>query len=171
VKIKEIGLPLVFLKPGEVYITDKPALIKTVLGSCVSVTLFEPHSRTAAICHGLLPDCGGKGCGDCPEKLRFVTCSIKHILDKMLERGAVQRTLEVKAFGGGDVLTYRSGGPCKKATVGRQNIEAALNIMESLGIKPMTSDLGGDRGRKIFFNTQTGEVLLKKLRKTAVECI
>ncbi|MBF0320159.1 MAG: chemotaxis protein CheD [Nitrospirae bacterium] len=163
-----MNLPLVFLKPGEVYITDKPALVKTVLGSCVSVTMFEPSSRTAAICHGMLPDCGGKYCGNCTERLKFVTCSVTHILEKMLERCITTKGLEVKLFGGGDVLTYNAR---VRATVGRQNIKAALKILDSLGLKPMTSDLGGDRGRKIFFNTQTGEVLLKKLRKTAVECI
>ncbi|WP_420264409.1 chemotaxis protein CheD [Candidatus Magnetominusculus dajiuhuensis] len=167
-KFKEMGLPLVFLKPGEVYITGKPALVKTVLGSCVSITMFEPMRRTAAICHGMLPDCVGEGCGECPEKLKYVTCSIKYILNKMRDRGVNARDIEVKAFGGGDVLTYKNYDA--KATVGRQNIDAALEILGALGLKPKTSDLGGDRGRKIFFNTQTGEVLLRKLRKTAVEC-
>ncbi|MBF0486830.1 MAG: chemotaxis protein CheD [Nitrospirae bacterium] len=168
-KFTEMGLPLVFLKPGEVYVTEKPALVKTVLGSCVSITMFEPMRRVAAICHGMLPDCGGKGCGDCPEKLKYVTCSIKYIMNKMQDKGVNTRDIEIKAFGGGDVLTYRNYDA--RATVGRQNIDAALGILEALGHKPKTSDLGGDRGRKIFFNTQTGEVLLRKLRKTAVECV
>ncbi|MEO5359804.1 MAG: chemotaxis protein CheD [Nitrospirota bacterium] len=167
-KIKEMGLPLVFLKPGEVYVTEKPALIKTVLGSCVSVTLFEPERCVGAMCHGMLPDCGGKGCRDCPERLKFVTCSVKYILNKMQEKGVHAGNLEVKAFGGGDVLTRDNN---TKASVGKQNIEAALKILNSLGLEPVTSDLGGDRGRKIFFNTLTGEVLLKKLRKTAVEYV
>lgn len=166
-KFREMTMPLIFLKPGDVYITEKPAMVKTVLGSCVSITLFEPGRRVAAICHGMLPDCGGDNCEDFPDKLRYVTCSIKHLLIKMKDKGVSARNLEVKVFGGGDVLTYGGTRP----SVGRQNIDAALRILESLGLKPMSSDLGGDRGRKIFFNTQTGEVLLKKLRKTAVECV
>ncbi|MBF0516480.1 MAG: chemotaxis protein CheD [Nitrospirae bacterium] len=164
-----MGLPLVFLKPGEVYVTEKPALVKTVLGSCVSVTMFDSARCVGAMCHGMLPDCGGKGCGDCPEKLKYVTCSVKYILDKIQVKGADAGRLQVKLFGGGEVLSSRAND--WKASVGRQNIEAALSILEDLGLRPLTSDLGGDRGRKIFFNTQTGEVLLKKLRKTAVESV
>ncbi|MBF0456320.1 MAG: chemotaxis protein CheD [Nitrospirae bacterium] len=166
-KFSEMTMPLIFLKPGEVYITEKPAMVKTVLGSCVSITLFDPVRRVAAICHGMLPDCGGDDCEDYPEKLQYVTCSIIHILNNMQDKGVITSTLEVKVFGGGDVLTYGGTRP----SVGRQNIDAALRILESLGLKPLTSDLGGDRGRKIFFNTQTGQVLLKKLRKTAVEYV
>ncbi|MCG6552291.1 MAG: chemotaxis protein CheD [Candidatus Magnetominusculus sp. LBB02] len=166
-KIKDMNLPLVFLNPGEVCITEKPVLVKTILGSCVAVTLFEPVRRIAAICHGMLPECGGKGCGGCHERLKFVTCSIEHLLDKMRERGVKIGSLQVKVFGGGDVLLNQAKSV--KATVGRQNIEAAMRVLSSFGLTPLTSDLGGNRGRKIFFNTETGTVMLKKLRKTTVD--
>lgn len=54
-------------------------------------------------------------------------------------------------------------------TVGRQNWQAALEVMrdESLGIT--VSDLGGIRGCTLQFHTGTGEVLLRRLASPVYE--
>ncbi|MGA2108628.1 MAG: hypothetical protein ABSH25_13400 [Syntrophorhabdales bacterium] len=49
----------VFLKPGEIYVGEEPAEISTILGSCVSVTMFSKRVRVGAICHALLPSRAG----------------------------------------------------------------------------------------------------------------
>ncbi|MGP8174689.1 MAG: hypothetical protein ACLP7O_09105 [Terracidiphilus sp.] len=42
------------------------------------------------------------------------------------------------------------------------NCEVAMKVLEEEGFAVMASSLGGKRGVNIYFNTKTGEVLLKR---------
>jgi len=53
---KDTTLPVRYLKPGELFITDKPFFVKTVLDSCLTITMFSPRARLSAICHAVLND-------------------------------------------------------------------------------------------------------------------
>ncbi|MBF0567206.1 MAG: chemotaxis protein CheD [Nitrospirae bacterium] len=166
-KSRDSHLPFVYLKPGEVCMTGKPTKVSTVLGSCVSVTMYVPSIRFGAICHGLLPECICKNCANCNERLKYIDCSVKYMLERIDRIGIDKNEIEVKVFGGGDVLPY-FGNATGRITVGSQNIEAAMKILKQLGLTPKNTDLGGVNGRKLFFYTHTGEVLLKKIRKTII---
>lgn len=150
-------LPIVYLKPGEFYFAEKPTMVTTVLGSCVSVIMYYRHLSISAICHSLLPS---GSCSD-TEGFRYVECSIRRMLESFARRDVPRRELEVKLFGGSDILSSpRAEGRIK--TIGRQNIEIALAIIDAEGLNLVSSDVGGSTGRKLFFYTHTGEVLLKR---------
>jgi len=59
--LNDTDLDQVYLKPGELYIGEKPTKVITVLGSCVSITLFSKRLNIGAICHGRCPNAGKKG--------------------------------------------------------------------------------------------------------------
>jgi chemotaxis protein CheD len=157
-------VPTVHLKAGEMHCADRPTLVVTVLGSCLSVILYNRRLGIGGICHGLLPSCGKqKTCsGDCAEKFRYVDCAIRQML-KTFDRFGVKRSeIEVKCFGGADMFSR----PIEKPgllSVGQQNSETAEEVMKSEGLTLTTRDVGGLQGRKILFYTHTGEVLLKRL--------
>jgi chemotaxis protein CheD len=162
--------PLVYLKPGDLYFSAEPAVVVTVLGSCLSVTMFHRSRGLGAICHGLLPACSGqKECGgDCLEGTRYVDCSIQRMV-RIFDRYKVRRSeIEVKYFGGADMFTRQIARP-GVVSVGRQNIISAEHMLKSEGLKLKIKDVGGLQGRKIFFYTHTGEVLLKRLKKAEAE--
>lgn len=149
----------VYLKPGDIYFSLRPSVVTTVLGSCVSVTMFSPEHGCGAICHAVLPEGRDPGAA-----CRYVDSAIKRMLRSFERRGIDPLRLEVKLFGGSDVLpSYpkRDAG----MTVGRQNIESALKVLEQHRLRVTASDLGGPRGRKIVFFTHTGEILLKRLHR------
>lgn len=162
------NLPGHYLKPGEMFLATEPMVISTLLGSCVSITMFHPVRKIGAMCHGLLPSCRESGNCQCEEEchngFRNMTCSIRLMLDRFKALGISSRELEVKLFGGSDMFEA-NGEKSKKPTVGRQNIAVTLDILKEAQIRISASDLGGERGRKIYFFTHTGEVLLKRLRK------
>jgi chemotaxis protein CheD len=74
--------------------------------------------------------------------------------------GARRGEVQVKLFGGGDVLLVSSDA--SRPTVGRLNSEAALKVLGEEGFQVVASSLGGDCGVNIHFHTGTGEVLLKR---------
>jgi chemotaxis protein CheD len=82
----------------------------------------------------------------------------------MLTYGLLPREIEVKLFGGAALIgtsRYRE----MSNSIGQQNVKAAIDTINSCGLLLKIMDVGGAFGRKIIFNTWTGEVLLKRLNK------
>lgn len=159
--LKSSNLPLVYLRPGEVSICEQPTKVVTVLGSCVSVTMFHRGSGLGAVCHSIFPSCRHrKLCGGaCDEMFRYVDCSLLHMLFTFGERGIPRNEIEVKVFGGADTLASR-----RDNTIGSQNVRIALHIIGLEKLKIAAADVGDSFGRKLIFFSNTGEVFLKRLK-------
>jgi chemotaxis protein CheD len=155
-----------YLKPGEMFIGEESALVETVLGSCVAIAIFSPRYLIGTLSHSMLPSCGKakSPVENCSQGARFVDWSLHCMLDWFLRRGALRQELVVKVFGGSEMFTGAEGNV--RVGVGRQNIESALQIIEQEGLYLAAFDLGGDKGRKIFFKTNTGEIFLKRLNQS-----
>ncbi len=160
---------MIYLKAAEIYFSEEPASVLTVLGSCLAVTMFHQHLGIGAICHGLLPQCAKRtACSEpCMDEARYVECSIERMVKRFTRIGALLREIEVKIFGGADMFAARpdSDGP---VPVGKQNIATAMRITKEKGLRIVSLDVGGVQGRKIFFNTRSGEVLLKRLQPSII---
>lgn len=156
---RHLGLRHVYLQPGELFVDNQPALVQTILGSCVSVTLFDPLGGFGGICHALLPT----GTADTPG--RHVEGAISLLLKQMLKLGSRQDLLEIKLFGGGRVL---GGQTSQRLGVGDQNVARAKELLAELRLSLTSVDTGGMRGRKLFFNSGTGEVFIRKVRNNTL---
>lgn len=152
-------LPVIYLKPGELYLGEQPTKVTTVLGSCVSLIFFHRPRRLGAICHALLPADSHQ-----ENSFRYVDRAFTWMLEQFQVRGIPAGQIEVKLFGGADVLEFHQdqGHP---VTVGQQNIRRAMELVKANGLQVQASNLGGKWGRKIVFFTHTGEVLLKRVGK------
>lgn len=157
--LRSSHLPHIFLKPGELFLSRDPAIVATVLGSCVSITFFEPVARLGAMCHVMLPF------GPIDDGYKFLDSTLDYMVEKICGMGIRLATCEVKMFGGADVLLPREL-PGSRLSVGSQNVQEAQRRLTALGIIPKASDVGGKFGRKLFFNSQSGDVFLKKIQKT-----
>jgi chemotaxis protein CheD len=155
----------VYLKPGELYIGQTSAMVTTVLGSCISVTMFHRQSRVAAICHAIMPTWREqtRSIFNGAEKYRYVNLIIPEMIRKIMQHGARLKEIEVKLFGGSD--TFNDGiNAARIQSVGSQNAAAAVKTIESIGLRFKVANTGGPWGRKIIFCTRTGEVLMKYLK-------
>jgi chemotaxis protein CheD len=160
-------IPIFYLQPAEAHFSRAPSLVMTVLGSCVSVTMFSAHPGFGGICHVLLPECRIDCCdGGCDSTFRYMDCAVKRMAERFAAEGIRSTEIEVKIFGGSDMLTIKKEK--KFMTVGRQNIEAARNRLHDEGLRIRASHVGGTFGRKILFFTHTGEVLMKKIERSAL---
>ncbi len=156
-------LPAVTLQPGELYLARSPTLLLTILGSCVGVTFFSARLGAGAMCHGVLPRWRvSYGGSSGTNQYRFVDLSIRHLAHQFDVLGATRQELEVKVFGGADVLPVMSSR-LNIPTMGALNCQAALEVLEEEGFRVQASDLRGLRGRKIHFDTGTGEVMVHRL--------
>ena len=151
------------LQPGESQLVSQPTIFRTILGSCVGITFRHSGLGIGAMCHPMLParPSGSAAADASRPNTRFVDFAIHDMACRLDSLGALRRDVEVKLFGGGDVLpVIRSA---TRPTVGRLNCEAALQILEEEGFAIAASSLGGTRGVMIQFNTKTGEILLRRL--------
>lgn len=156
----ESELPEFYLQPGEIRLARGPALLKTVLGSCVGVTFWSPRLDLGALCHGILPRCPPGVRAE--EGYRYVDFAIRDLLRQFEHFGALHGEIQIKVFGGADVLPVHAAMSWK-ATVGHQNWHTALEVLRDENLTVLASDLGGSVGRTIQFHTGTGEVMLRRL--------
>ena len=160
-------LPVVFLKPAEVCFTEEQALVMTVLGSCISVTMFNRRLPFAGMCHVLMPNCRhDEACrGYCHEAFRYTDCAIKQMAEKFESLGIKRNEIVLKVFGGADIMAGHDKGR-RTLSVGRQNIDSARKTLLNERLRVSASHVGGAFGRKVLFFTQTGEVLMKRIKRS-----
>jgi chemotaxis protein CheD len=158
----EEKLPEIYLQPGESRLVKEPTILRTLLGSCVGIAFREPHLGLGALCHPMLPRFPVKQALTMTRSAgrRYVDYAVRDLTRQFDALGARRDEVEVKLFGGGDVLL--TGNDATRPTVGRLNIEVAIKVLEEEGFCIIASSLGGQRGINIYFNTQTGEVLLQR---------
>ena len=152
----------VYLQPGELHLALGPTILKTILGSCVGVTFWSWRLEIGALCHGVLPHCPSGVVGG--ERYRYVDFAVHHLIREMERCGALAHEVQVKAFGGADVLPVHGRRPWRP-TVGQQNCESALNALREENYPVFSSDLGGTAGRTIQFDTRSGLVLVRRLER------
>ena len=157
-------LPGLTLHPGELFLARSPTLLQTILGSCVGVTFWSARLGAGAMCHGVLPSWReGYGAGSsAADRHRYVDLSIRYLIRQFDALGANGQELEVKVFGGADVLPIMASRE-EVPTVGALNCQTALKVLEEEGLRVLASDLRGVRGRRVHFHTGTGEVMVRRL--------
>jgi chemotaxis protein CheD len=147
--------------PGQFVITSAPMLISTILGSCVSVCLWDRVQKISGMNHYLLP---GNATDEAGNANRGIT-AIPLLVKSLLNRKASVQHLEAKVFGGCNSL-YKENNIFK---VGDRNVAIAFDILKEMNIPVVAHHVGGGYGRKIVFNTDTGKVRMRLLNQTASE--
>ncbi len=90
------------------------------------------------------------------------------MLETMDKIGIPRKELTIKMFGGSSGLAVRNVDHTTY-DIGRRNIAMARKLLQFARLDIKVEDVGGQRGRKLMFNTQTGEVWVKKLRTMGPE--
>jgi len=152
------NLPIHFLYPAELYVSKVPYQINTILGSCVTVCLYDPVLNIGGMNHFMLPYWNGQGLAS----PKYGNIAIEKLLDKMLSFGCNKNSIKAKIFGGGEVIETQ----IVQFHIGARNIEVAKLALEEKKIQIVSSSVGGKLGRKIEFMTSTGEVRQKYVQKT-----
>ncbi len=152
------GFPVVYLLPADLVAAggDAPRTLTTVLGSCVSVCLWDRRGRGGGMTHYLLPRCA-EGAA---RTARYGDVAIPTLISRLLGLGAARGDLRAKIFGGAHVLATQAPGA---RTLGGDNVLVAVEGLRAEGISVISEDVGGTRGRKLAFNTVDGTALVWRL--------
>jgi chemotaxis protein CheD len=145
----------VYLYPGQVFASAKPARITTILGSCIAVCLFDATRRVGGMNHFMLPYFAGNGVASA----RFGNIAMTELLAKLSAAGARIPLLQARVFGGSCMFA-----PMKvDGHLGQKNEQFAREALAARGIRVIETETGGGRGRKLVFHTDEGKTWLTSI--------
>lgn len=154
------GARIEHLRIGECIFTRKSVLISTVLGSCVSLTFYHRQTMASGILHSMLPD--SSLAKAVRQECTYVNLAVAKILERFKLLGIPEKEVEIKLFGGGNTMYAKEQqAVTEDLDIGRKNVEAAKTAISSRSLRIIKEDVQGDRGRKVFFYTGTGEVWVR----------
>lgn len=147
----------IFLTPGEFYFGDQDTRIRTVLGSCIAITLWHPLRRIGGMCHFMLPTRGGKHGATLDG--RYGDEAMHLFLKEIKRTRSAPGEYEVKLFGGGNM--FPSTRHHSTLHVGRRNIETGLHCLQNHKFRIKAQHLAGHGHRNIVFELWSGDVWVK----------
>lgn len=142
-----------FLKPGYIYLPEKSTVISTVLGSSVSVGIYDKKMRVGGMNHFRFPSIQSKNTGTA----LYGNIAIPALIRMMIKNGSKLKRLEAQIFGGAH------NQDVSNQDIGRANYRIARQILKRINVKVVSEDVGGSMGRKVIFNTSNYEVGILKV--------
>ncbi|MGE0679656.1 MAG: chemotaxis protein CheD [Candidatus Binatia bacterium] len=146
---------------GGVFVSSEPAVVRTVLGSCIAACLFDPLSLVGGMNHFMLPS--GLEDGELPT--RYGVQAMEVLINNIMQLGGERRRLQAKVFGGADVLKMQ-GNYLRVAEKNRHFIQ---EFLETEGIRMVAHRVGGVDPLQVYFFTHTAKVLVRPLRRENVD--
>lgn len=149
----------IFLLPGEFYFGKDYKTVKTLLGSCVAITMWNERLKVGGMCHFKLPERRNKNSvkldgnyGD--EALLLFMGELRKFNLKPVE-------MKVGVFGAGNMFAdiVKEDGN----SIGMQNVKLALRCLSKYGFKISHESFGGEISRKIAFDIESGAVKVASL--------
>lgn len=159
----------VTLQPGETLFSREPMVMRTQLGSCVSLTLWHPRHHWGGMCHFMLPSRRHR---DRPLSQRQMTRqrsdslngkyadeALAILLQGVAKTGSAPGEYVVKLFGGGNMFPQLGGRHAPD--IASQNVAAAWALVRAQGLDVSAHDLGGTGHRALIFELNTGHVWVR----------
>ena len=144
-----------YLEPGYIFLAEKPTSISTVIGSCVSVCIYDRKRKVGGMNHFQVPFATDSD----QATARFGNVATITIIRMMIHDGSKIKNLEAQILGGAHNSTI------SPKDIGFENIMAAKRILTRERIRVTSEDVRGGKGRKIVFNTGTNEIAVFKVDK------
>ena len=151
---------LVKVYPGEYQVTSKlDETLVTVLGSCVSACIRDPVTGFGGMNHFMLAEDQDGKWGTEVMSARYGNYAMEKLINELIKAGCPRERMEIKVFGGGNVIDSRQA-------VGTKNAEFVLRYLADEGLKCTAKDLGGDFPRRIQYTPASGRVVRRLLGRT-----
>jgi len=152
---------VVKLLPGEHYVSGEPSeMIVTVLGSCVAACIRDPETGIGGMNHFMLPE-GEPGDWKVSNSvMRYGNHAMEILINEIMHFGCPRERLEIKLFGGGNVIGT-------SGNVGHRNADFVEDYIKNEGFVAAASDLRGDHARRIHYFPASGKVDRLLLRRAA----
>ena len=157
----------VILQPGEFHFGDANMRIRTLLGSCVSITMWHPTRLIGGMCHYMLPSRNAKQLNELDG--RYADEAILLLFQEAVRHNTNPKDYIVKVFGAGNMFPDLAGRISEKNDAGRisvprKNAEIIRTLASAYGFAIEAHDLGGTGHRNIVFDIRSGHVWVRQVK-------
>lgn len=161
----------IFLQPGEFYFGDRDTRIRTILGSCVAITMWHPQLLIGGMCHYMLASSPRRRVQQLDGK--YGEDAILMFFAEAIRRDTDPRDYVVKIFGGGNMFPGHKGHwpcetrPCEDVIDGCRNVsckngQIGRALVKRHGMKIAAEHVGGAGHRNVIFDIATGHVWVRQ---------
>lgn len=146
--------------PGEHHVTSSSdEMLVTVLGSCVAACIRDPLAAVGGMNHFMLPESGGSGWDSISSSMRYGNVAMERLINDILKRGGARQRLEIKVFGGGNVMST-------SINIGHRNADFVEEYLAAENLRIAAADLRGIYPRRVHYFPATGKVMMLELGRT-----
>ncbi|MCQ4332372.1 chemotaxis protein CheD [Natronomonas sp. F2-12] len=125
------------------------------LGSCLGVVIYHPERGISGLVHPMLPR---RNEAESRPAERFVDSGIELLVEELLAAGADESALRAKITGGAAVVDFGNDDE----SIGDRNVAVARTVLADRGIEVVAEEVGGDCGRTVHVDAETGTVTVKR---------
>lgn len=150
-----MGYDLETVGIADLKVAQAPVVLRTILGSCVGICLYDPVVKVIGLSHIMLPDKTEKSTND----KKYADTAIPQLIEEMLKIGAKRENMIAKIAGGATM--FKMAENTMMGAIGKNNATKVREVLDKYKIRIIAEDIGGDNGRTIDFDSQTGEVKVK----------
>ena len=127
------------------------------LGSCVGISIYDKYKKIGGLAHIMLAD--SRKFNNNKNKMKFADTAIPLLISELVKLGANKRVLEAKIAGGASMFNFFDHSIMNE--IGKNNVEMTKTVLAENKIPIIASDVGGDKGRNMTLNIETGEVIIE----------
>jgi len=155
--------------PGEFYVSTHGEMISTVLGSCISACIRDKVKGIGGMNHFMLPQdnefsSGNWGGNPVTASSRYGNWAMEYLINAILKRGGKRENLEVKLFGGGQMMAQMTD-------IGQKNILFVYQYLAEEKLPIAASDVGDIYARKVLYFPDTGCVKVRRIKNVKNDTI
>jgi chemotaxis protein CheD len=161
----QFNRPEKYIGPGDYFSTTDDILISTILGSCISVALYDVRHSVGGLNHFMLPFPKRAELDPYSPNSKYGVNAMELLINDILKKGGEKPALRAKVFGGSTVIDLD-----REATINvpKMNIDFVFNFLEMERIPVDAYSVGGALPRKILFFPLEQRVLMKFSRSSLV---
>lgn len=138
-------------------VSKSPDILRTVLGSCVGICLYDPASTIGGLAHIMLP--GNNDNSNNPKK--YADTAIALMIEEMRNKGAHTDLLIAKITGGSSMFKMPENSFI--GSIGINNVKKVKEVLHAHNINIVVEDVLGDYGRTVDFFLDSGRLKIKSL--------
>jgi chemotaxis protein CheD len=145
---------------GEIETVRGVFRLRTLLGSCIGLVLYDLRTQVGGLAHIVLPDSKGQSA----PLGKYANTAIPEMLKQIEQLNGRVRYLTAKVIGGASM--FSTFGPM---AIGDQNAAAVEQLLKDRGIPVLGRDCGGRQGRRVAFDVDTGRVTVETVGEAMIE--
>ena len=140
---------------AQVVLGDSTTTLRTILGSCVGICIYDKVAKKGALAHVLLPEDSTKS----NNREKFAETAVPYMVELLTKEGCKAPNMIAKIAGGASMFQFAASFAL--GNIGDKNVETTLKMLERFKIPVLEQDVGGNLGRVIDFNIADGSLKVK----------